>query len=97
MDWSILLDCFITLNNDLSLSLEDNKDELITKDIEQLKNLLKDEDKVKIDHFAIGITNHLEIVELNHLKKAIYFGVKFGMEIQQMISDYYNDEETLLT
>ena len=88
MDWSILLDCFITLNNDLSFSLEDNKDELITKDIEQLKKLLKDEDKVKIDHFAIGITNHLEIVELEHLKKAIHFGFQCGMEAQKMLDHY---------
>lgn len=88
MDWSILLDCFITINKDLSLSIEDNQDESVLNDIQELKSLLSDDNKVKIDRFTIGLTNHLELVELEHLKKAIHFGFQCGMEVQKMLDIY---------
>ena len=53
MDWSILLDCFITLNNDLSFSLEDNKDKIIiqgNKNLRQVSLLIDDEQKL-INYF----------------------------------------------
>jgi len=90
MDWSILLDCFYNLN-DISFSLEDHRDELVEKDIIELKSLLKDEDKRKVDIFACGITNYCDLVAYEYFEKAIHFGVCCGMEIQKALHDYFEE------
>ena len=92
MNWSVLLDCFFTLNKDISFSLEDHECESITEDIDELKSLLKDDDKSKIDKFTCGITNHLEIVALKYFEKAIHFGIYCGMETQKAIDNYFEEE-----
>lgn len=88
MDWSILLDCFYNLN-EISFSLEDHKDDHAEKDIEELKSLLKEEDKHKIDTFCYCITNHCDFIAYKYFEKAIHFGVYCGMEIQKALFDYF--------
>lgn len=90
MNWSILLDCFYNLN-EISFSLEDHKSESVAKDIDELKSLLKEEDKDKVDIFACGITNHCDLVAYKYFEKAIYFGVYCGMEIQKALNEYFED------
>ena len=93
MDWSILLEAFMDNNTDIYNSCDDiNKDEHICDYVNELKSYLKEEQKDRVDCFKTGIINFLEFAELEHLKQAIYFGVKCGMEIQKMLDEFYYKE-----
>ena len=90
MKWSILVDCFYSLN-DISFSLEDHKDEHVEKQIEKLKSLLKDDDKNQVDKLITSIIFHLDMVAYNYCEKAIHFGVYCGMEMQQALDKYFEE------
>lgn len=59
---------------------------------EDLKQLIPDEDKDKIYSLKHYVIDHMQMLELDNMNKAMDFGILVGIEVQKIIDNYLNKD-----
>lgn len=63
----------------------------IEEDEQKLIELLGEDNTKLIAGFKISIINHMQELEIENMREAMNFGVLIGMEIQEIINEYINE------
>ena len=90
MEHTLLYDCF--LNKFFKdYEHEFKPDERIEQSIAEIKNLLPEDKQEKVLYLKIDMINFLQDLEVEHLKHAMDFGILVGIELQQTIDQYIEE------
>ena len=91
MDYSVLLDLFITKNvNKLIKDSDDTKEEC-EEDKQKITDLLEEIDRHLVSSYAQGLLNTIQLKNEDRIVEALHLGFQIGMEIQQMLIKYEQD------
>ena len=87
MEYTLIYDCFLNRffkNYDFS----QDTNEKIEQSISEIQSLLPEEKRNRAVSLKLDIINHLQDLELDHMKQAMEFGVKVGLEMQKIVESY---------
>lgn len=93
--WSVLFDNYVDCNLDelFDINVEDlENDDYIEKSKTELLAMIGEINKDKLDKLIWKVIYHMQKIEYNHLRDAIRYGVKIGMEVQYLMDKYVSDE-----
>lgn len=66
--------------------------ESIRKHEEELINLIGEDGKNILSRFKHSIINHMQELEMDNMYSSFSYGVLVGMEVQEIINDYINED-----
>ena len=88
MDYSVLLDLYITKNVDKLIKDQDDTKEECKEDKQKINDLLEEKDRHLVSRYAQGLLNTIQLKYENRIVEALHLGFQIGMEIKQMLIKY---------
>ena len=88
MDYSVLLDLYITKNVDKLIKDQDDTKEECKEDKQKINDLLEEKDRHLVSRYAQGLLNTIQLKYENRIIEALHLGFQIGMEIKQMLIKY---------
>ena len=88
MDYSVLLDLYITKNFDKLIKDQDTTKEECKEEKQKILDLLEEKDKDLVSQYAQGLLNTIQFKNEEHITEALHLGFQIGMEIKEMLLKY---------
>ena len=88
MEYSVLLDLYITKNIKKLIQDQDDTKEECKEDKQKILDLLEEKDKNLVSIYTQGLLNDLQSRNEEHITNALHLGFQIGMEIKEMLLRY---------